>query len=80
MNDTILSSKDMNRLFKELAKIGKILDSSSCELADFEKTSISLFEILDWMRTVCRYNKMDVEACRREMQVLRNHIDSEPKE
>ena len=81
MSDTILSSEDMDRLFKELAGIGVVLDACSQELVNSKKTPVYLFEILDWIRTVCIYNKLDIESCRREMRILRNHIDTGgPKE
>ena len=76
MSDAILSSEDTDKLFKELVKIGVVLEPGSQELTNSEQTPVALFEILDWIRTVCKYNKMDVESCRREMKILRNHIDT----
>lgn len=76
MSDVILSSEDMDRLFKELEVIGVVLDPGVQEIVCTEKTVTSLFEILDWMRTVCKYNKFDIESCRREMRILRNLIDT----
>jgi len=74
-----ISEKDLKTLFQKIQQIGEIEDSRFSELfgeKDFSmcKDLEPLFEALDYLRVVRKYEKLDIESCRREMIILRSLI------